>query len=255
MKGNYLFINSNPLANMVLSYGITGADFLNGIDDIPDNVLLLDNNVESANGFNSHSKFNLINGSGDVRRYILREPNRVKKFVDFESEDSLNSLNPFEIAELLYLAHMHTPMGRPYSSKLVNRYIYLSKGDGLMRTYYRKFSEFNHILEIAIKRKLREIHNSRRVFLRPLAIKDLEKSMLIDLVSKGGDGLFIDFEGLVEKHKTYPIPLRILNNPDGSSVVLKTSQVKENTRQVGTLTYNLKTSEWHLQWIDDEDLL
>ncbi|GAY74186.1 hypothetical protein [Lentilactobacillus kosonis] len=255
MKGNYLFLNSNPIANMVLSYGITGADFLNGIDDIPDNIMLLDDDVTSANGFNSHSKFNLINGSGEIRRYLLGDPHQIKKFIDYDSEDSLNSLNPFEIAELLYLGHMHTPMGRPYSSKLINRYIYLSQGDGVMRTYYRKYSEFNHILEIAIKRKLRELHNSRRVFLRPLAIKDLDKSILIDLISKGGDGLFIEFEGLVEKHKTYPIQLRMLNNPDGASVVFKTSQVKENTRIVGTLTYDLKSSEWNLNWIDDEDLL
>ncbi|WP_283679333.1 hypothetical protein [Lentilactobacillus sp. Marseille-Q4993] len=249
MKGNFLFINTNPIANMIMSSGITAADFMNGLEELPDNVILLDGNRNAANGYNSHSRFELLRGSGDLRRYLLRDPHTEKKIIDFASEESLNSLTAYEIAELLYLGHMQTPMSsRPFSSKLLNRYIYLTDGDGLLRTYYRRFSEFNHILEIAIKRKLREIHNSRRVFLRPLAIKDIDNAMLIDLITRANDGLFIVFDSVSEKHKKYPIPLRMLNNPEQLSAVIKTSRLMENTHPVGELTYDLAKSDWELEW-------
>ncbi|MEY2375911.1 hypothetical protein AB3X83_10210, partial [Lentilactobacillus buchneri] len=183
MKGNLIFINTNPISNMILSSGITAADFINGLDELPQNIILLNNDDQAANGYNSHSKFNLINGTGEIRTYLLRNPDQKKKFIDFDVEDSVNNLSPFEIAELLYLAHMGTPMGRPFSSKLNNHYIYLSQDNGTIRSYYRRFSDFNHVLEIAIKRNLRETHNTLRVFLRPLAIKDIDRSILLDLIT------------------------------------------------------------------------
>lgn len=160
----------------------------------------------------------------------------------------MNNLSPFEIAELLYLAHMGTPMGRPFSSKLDNHYIYLSQDNGTIRSYYRRFSDFNHVLEIAIKRNLRETHNTLRVFLRPLAIKDVDKSILLDLITKSNDGLFVSFDSLRERSRTYHIPLRILKDPDQVSIILRTNAVNENTVYAGDLSYNLQTSKWHLEW-------
>ncbi|MCT3554993.1 hypothetical protein EFS13_05470 [Lentilactobacillus buchneri] len=250
MKGNLIFINTNPISNMILSSGITAADFINGLDELPQNIILLNNDDQAANGYNSHSKFNLINGTGEIRTYLLRNPDQKKKFIDFDVEDSVNNLSPFEIAELLYLAHMGTPMGRPFSSKLNNHYIYLSQDNGTIRSYYRRFSDFNHVLEIAIKRNLRETHNTLRVFLSPLAIKDIDRSILLDLITKANDGLFISFDSLRERSRTYHIPLRILKDPDQVSIILPTGKVDENTVYAGDLTYNLQTSKWHLEWQD-----
>lgn len=248
MKGNFIFINTNPISNMILSSGISAADYINGLEELPDNIILLNNDDQGANGYNSHSKFNLITGSSEIKRYLLKNPNEQKKFIDFDTEDSVNNLSPYEIAELLYLAHMGTPLGRPFSSKLLNHYIYLTQNDHTTRTYYRRFSDFNHVLEIALKRNLRDTHNTLRVFLRPLAVKDVDNSILIDLITKANDGLFILFGSLHERNRTYHIPLRILKNPDQASIILRTKTVVENTNYAGDLTYNLQKSEWHLDW-------
>lgn len=248
MKGNLIFINTNPISNMILSSGITAADFINGLDELPQNIILLNNDQQAANGYNSHSKFNLIAGTGEIRTYLLKNPDQKKKFIDFDSEDSVNNLSPFEIAELLYLAHMGTPMGRPFSSKLNNHYIYLSQDNGTIRSYYRRFSDFNHVLEIAIKRNLRETHNTLRVFLRPFSIKDIDREILLDLITKSNDGLFISFGALRERTRTYHIPLRILKDPDKVSIILRTDTVDENTLYAGDLSYNLQTSKWDLKW-------
>lgn len=250
MKGNFIFINTNPISNMILSSGITAADFINGLDQLPDNIILLNNDEEDANGYNSHSKFNLIFGSSEIRQYLLKNPSGPKKFIDFDDEDSVNNLSPYEIAELLYLAHFGTPMGRPFSSKLLNHYIYLTQDDRTIRSYYRQFSDFNHVLEIAIKRNLRETHNTLRVFLRPLAIKDIDNSILIELITKANDGLFILFGSIRERNRTYHIPIRILKNPDQVSIILRTKTIIENTNYVGDLSYNLQNSTWKLEWQD-----
>ncbi len=248
MSGNFIFIDTNPISNMILSVGLTSADYVNGLNKLPENIILLNNDEESANGYNSHSKFNLLSGEGDIRRYLLKNPNASKKFIDYFNEDSLNNLTPYEIAELLYLAHMGTPMGRPFSSKLLNRYIYLSFPNEMNRTYYRRFSDFNHILDVGVKRKLREVHNALRVFLRPLVIKDIENSDLLDLVTRANDGLFISFEDIKERSRIYHIPLIILDNPDMASIVLKTDTVTESTKKVGDLQYNMRTSTWNIEW-------
>ncbi|KRM09613.1 hypothetical protein [Lentilactobacillus farraginis] len=250
MKGNFIFINTNPISNMILSSGITAADYVNGLDELPDNIILLNDDVDAANGYNSHSRFNLINGAGEIRRYLLRASLKPKKFIDFNNEDNVNSLSPFEIAELLYLGHMGTPMGRPFSSKLLNHYIYLDLENDTTRSYYRRFSDFNHVLEIAVKRHLREVHNTLRVFLRPLAIKDVDNSILIKLITQANDGLFITFGDLREKNRVYHIPLRVLKNPDQVSIILKTRAITNNTDYIGDLTYDLQRSQWQLQWQD-----
>lgn len=250
MKGNFIFFNTNPITNMILSSGITAADYINGLEELPDNIILLDNSDDVANGYNSHSKFNLVNGSGEIRRYLLRSPNVPKKFIDFNDEDSVNGLSPYEIAELLYLGHMGIPMGRPFFSKLLNHYIYIDLSDGATRTYYRRFSDFNHVLEIALKRNLRETHNTLRVFLRPLAIKDVDNKLLIKLITLANDGLFIVFDALRERNRTYHVPLRILKDPDQVSIILKTREIETNTDYIGDLTYNLQKSEWNLDLND-----
>ncbi len=248
MKGNFIFINTNPISNMILSSGITAADYINGLDELPENILLLSPDENAATGYNSHSRFSFITGAAEIRRYLLRNPAQPKKFIDFSSEDSVNGLSPYEIAELLYLGHMGIPMGRPFSSKLLNHYIYLDLSDGTTRTYYRRFSDFNHVLELAMKRKLREIHNTLRVFLRPLAIKDIDNALLIQLITRANDGLFIAFDSIRERGRIYHIPLRALKNPDQVSIILKTKEISSNTNVVGDLTYDLQRSVWQLNW-------
>lgn len=76
MKGNLIFINTNPISNMILSSGITAADFINGLDELPQNIILLNNDQQAANGYNSHSKFNLIAGTGEIRTYLLKNPDQ-----------------------------------------------------------------------------------------------------------------------------------------------------------------------------------
>ena len=248
MPGSFVFINTNPISNMVLSAGVTAADYVNGLEQIPENIVLLQDDDSAANGFNSHSRFSLINGTNDVRRYLLNKTPVPKKFTDFADEDGLNSLMAKEIAEMLYLTHMGTPINRSFSPKLLNQYVYLEQNDGTVRTYFRRFATFNHVLEISIKRNLRDSHNSRRVFLRPLAIKDIDQPILLDLITKGNDGLFILFDALNERHKIYRIPLLAPRNPEQAAMILKTQTIAENAEIIGNLMYNIQTSQWDLEW-------
>ncbi|MCY9807564.1 hypothetical protein OXT66_08455 [Lentilactobacillus senioris] len=248
MPGSFVFINTNPISNMVLSMGVTTADYVNGLEQLPENIVLLQDDENSANGYNSHSRFNLVSGANEVRHYLLAKSTDPKKFIDFNDVDGLNSLMASEIAELLYLTHMGTPMNRPFSSKLLNQYIYLEQGDGTVRSYYRRFSAFNHVLEISIKRNLRDSHNSRRVFLRPLAIKDIDRPILLDLITKGNDGLFILFDALNERRKIYRIPLLAPKDPDQAAMILRTQSITENAEIIGNLMYNIQTSQWDLEW-------
>lgn len=71
MRGNFIYINSNLVRNMVISHGINSADFVNGIDEMPDNILLLNDDRENANSINSHTRFSTITGKSAVRSFFL----------------------------------------------------------------------------------------------------------------------------------------------------------------------------------------
>ncbi|UQS85000.1 hypothetical protein MOO46_07110 [Apilactobacillus apisilvae] len=253
MRNNFIYINANLLRNMVKTYGISSADFVNGLDKLPKNIILLNDDRINANNVNIHTKFSVINGQEAIKNFLLNKQIINKKFMDFERNYDLNLLLDTEIASLLYFGHMGMPIDNPFSSKLQNKYVYVSNKNNLLTTYYRNFADFNHILNIGIKRHLRILHNSRRMFIRPLLLKNVPIDILKFIIKVSTDGIFLSFDKTNEHHHEYKIPLLIENKPQSHYIFHDNDDIYEDTIRVGYLKYNFTNSKWQLH-IDDESL-
>lgn len=252
MRGNFVYLSLEPVTNMIYSLGISPADFLNGIPAIPNQLLLL--NDESGNDveINPHTRLQTITGQTQIRRYMLAKHEYAVKWLDYAHGDDLDFLLPGEIAELLYLAHMEAHIRTPFYAKLQNDYAYLTLRDGFYKTYYRNLSDFDHVLEVSIKRHLRAMHNNRWVFARPLAISDVPHEILLQLTQGLLDGTIIAFDQLVERHRIYVIPVRAITHPERQNTWYSQEEVYADSREVASLRYDLATREWALSIHDNQ---
>jgi len=252
MRGNFVYLSLEPVTNMIYSLGISPADFLNGIPAIPNQLLLLNDDSGNDVEINPHTRLQTITGQTQIRRYMLAKHEYAVKWLDYAHGDDLDFLLPGEIAELLYLAHMETHIRTPFYAKLQNDYAYLTLRDGFYKTYYRNLSDFDHVLEVSIKRHLRAMHNNRWVFARPLAISDVPHEILLQLTQGLLDGTIIAFDQLVERHRIYVIPVRAITHPERQNTWYSQEEVYADSREVASLRYDLTTREWALSIHDNQ---
>ncbi|KRK99172.1 hypothetical protein FD04_GL002356 [Secundilactobacillus odoratitofui DSM 19909 = JCM 15043] len=246
MQGNFIYINWEQVNNLVISYGITPADFVNGVADVPQRIVLIDGQLE-GNQINNHTRFPTVTGQSSVRAFLLGKTQTPKKWLDFHENDDLDLLMPSEIAELLYMAHMGTHYHLPLYSKLQNKYAYLSVNDGFSKVYYRDMRTFNHVLDISLKRHLRLLHSNRwMMFNRPFSVSDVPNDILKQLETVFSDGIIMAFDQAVERRRQYLIPLRLQMHPERQNWWHDRMDVYETTRQVATLSYDVERKTWGL---------
>lgn len=251
MQGNFVYINWEQVNNLVISYGITPADFVNGVPDVPQRIVLIDGRLE-GNQVNSHTRFQTVNGQNSVREFLLDKSAVPKEWLDFHETDDLDLLMPSEIAELLYMAHMGTHYHLPLYSKLQNDYAYLTVNDGFTKVYYRNMRTFNHTLDISLKRHLRLLHSNRwMMFNRPFSVSDVPADIVKQLQTAFSEGLIFAFDQAVERRRNYLIPLRVQEHPERQNWWHDRMDVYETTHQVGTLSYDVEQKKWGIKITDD----
>ncbi|WP_225361582.1 hypothetical protein [Fructilactobacillus lindneri] len=258
MLSNLIYLQISSTDDFCITWGISAGDFVNGISQIPQNVILLDGHIERANSYNAHSKFSTITGRSQVKEYIIGEhKNFNDKWMDYQTKEVLDSLSDGEIADLLYFVHMGMPryQRNPFSVKLGNEIVYLGGNNGFKRIYFKNLAELDHIVKLSIKRHLRSQRNSKRIFPRPLLIKDLDNEILYDLFHLSSRGLIIPFELAREQHRRFDIPLLIVKKSQGQGKVIwgNETQLRSATDQVGTLTYNTLSNKWSIEFNEQQD--
>ena len=109
--------------------GLRFIDFINCATIPIDNILLL------KSGYSSEKRchnFELLEGQENISKLMLENIYHYGDFcfVDYAHASSVNKLNEKQIAELLYLAHMHKPLRSPFFEVLQNNFVYLAHDDG-----------------------------------------------------------------------------------------------------------------------------
>ncbi|PWF99310.1 hypothetical protein [Levilactobacillus bambusae] len=252
MRDNFIYINLEPISNMIFSFGISPADFLNGIPTVPDRVVLLRGDHRESNAMDPHTRFETVEGQPQVRAFLIGRQNVMPKWIDYSGSDDLTFLMPDEIAELLYIAHMDSHIRTPFYAKLQNEYVYLSLHDGFLKVYFRHLSYFNHVLDVSIKRHLRTIHNSRWRFGRPLAVADVPDPIILQLTRVFSDGIIIAFDRMLERNHEYQIPVLMVPNPERETSWHTQEDVYSGAKLIANLNYNQITRAWKLDVIAED---
>lgn len=251
MQGNFIYINWEQVNNLVIAYGITSADFVNGMPEVPQRIVLIDGKLE-GNQVNGHTRFQTVTGQNSVREFLLSRTDSPKMWLDYHESDDLDLMMPSEIAELLYMAHMGTHYHLPLYLKLQNAYAYLGTNTGFVKVYYRKMATFEHILDISLKRHLRLLHSNRwMMFNRPFSVSEVPKEIIQKVQTAFSEGLVFAFDQAVERRRRYLIPLRLQEHPERQNWWRDRMDVYETTRQVGTLSYDVEHKQWGIEITDE----
>ncbi len=152
---NIIYIHMNHTARYILSSGIQFPDFIKGIPDKPSNLLLLKHKFEDGY-YNMHTRLSFAT-SENVEQLLEDEVFRYEEFcwVDFSDEEDLNELTGQELAELLYLGHIKSPLRPPFYRILGNQFVYLTEEDGLFnKIYYKKWEHFFSMIGVVISHRV-----------------------------------------------------------------------------------------------------
>lgn len=132
-----IYINSDIQNHEFIYTGIVFSEFIAYIENPIQNLLLLKANYLKENIVHN---FEIVEGLAAINRFANEDIYDYGDFcfVDFE-DGTLDNLSSQQIAELLYLAHMFTPLKSPYFESLHNRFAYLAHDDGFFgKIYCRK---------------------------------------------------------------------------------------------------------------------
>ncbi|MFD1670564.1 hypothetical protein ACFQ5M_00470 [Agrilactobacillus yilanensis] len=242
MAEDYLYVHLETVTNMIVSYGIDMADFVNGFKHVPEHLLLL-SPVNPDEMIDPHTGFNVISGREDVLSYLLNRKLKAKKWIDYADTSYLEEVTPQEVAELLYLGHAYTHLSSPFYYKLGNQYVFLESMDHLTKVYYRQLDNFYQVLSNAIVRCF-EAHTFDQSFLfrrHRVQYVPLDKATIQVLRPLLIDGTLLNFTEAKRQGVFLEVPLYQLQH---RFVVNEATWVPDGDILLGYLSYNRETQHW-----------
>ncbi len=116
--------------------------------------------------------------------------------------DTLKTLTPVEVSELLYFAKLHVPIKLPFFDKLNNQFAYFAHDDGWYNAiYYRNISDYRDTLNGVIQLKISA--------LKSLEVNGLRDDLIDILIEKSKNGIVLDFDRIIvdDEDNSIEVPL------------------------------------------------
>ena len=120
----FAYIKINEDENKILTSGIEFNEFINGINEKPKNVLILDGYPINSN---RHFKLGLDYVKNcDLEEFYKEDVYSFGDFswIDFEEEENLEKVDELLLSKLLYLRHRCKPLDTCFFDNLKNQYAY-----------------------------------------------------------------------------------------------------------------------------------
>jgi len=176
-----LYMKVNPETNEIIYTGIEFAEFQQYLLHPIENMILLKGNY---GGNRQNHNFDLLEGSEEIvsltKENIYHFGNF--HFVDYAVEGAEEKLSAQQVAELLYITHMWSPLQSPFFGELKNRFVYLAHDDGwFCKLYCQDFKEFMHIFFRKITANLPMPETKKPIAVEEELLKLAISGILVDL--------------------------------------------------------------------------
>lgn len=245
-----VYINGHVNKKCFITYGIEFKEFYHSLPTPLANILLLKHGFEDSDyHYQTHMDY-----VEEEQIHLLAEDNVYNYgdfcWIDFEDISSLDLLEPQDIAALLYLGHLKKPLNSPFNNKLGNQFVYLAHDDGFYnKIYFRDVYDMKHILSRIIPLKMSAIKQKRFVFRRKkLEYPILPLVLANTLLTLTNDGLFIDFEHMVQSRRDIKIPLYTIGDFDDMNEMYNDRfEHKEMSKLQAHLVLTHKELEWSIE--------
>lgn len=248
MATEYIYVHLDSVTNHVLSKGMDMSNFQRSLKQTPRNILLLDAK-KGVGEFESHTGFRVIRGRENVHRHFdeaSKSPEKMNKWIDFESLELLRQLTPVEISELLYIAHAHTHLHSPFYYKLQNNFIYLTLPDAMTKVYYRYLDQYFTLLSFSLTEAFTAKVNERRSFFqKPKEINAIPAEIVKELVPYLKEGALFSLKQLEVDGDCYNIPVFLVE--DRLREVTKPFSERD---RMATVCYNCANGVWSIHEVE-----
>ena len=196
-----IYVSGEHQTNCFCSYGIEFHEFMNSVNNRPENLLLLKHNFANAK-WNQHSRFDYVTQK-EINELIEDNVYGYGDFcwVDFASEEDLDALSNIQIAELLFFGHL----GMPLYNLPKTRFSYFAHDDGWFnKLYVTDLYDYEIILARVITLKLHKL-TGRNFY-------DIPKEISSVLLECTSDGLFIDLSRIIKSKTELKIPITAIGH-------------------------------------------
>lgn len=242
-----IYVHLNTAHQYAISYGIDFHDFVRGLSQELNHLLLLKHEYSKAD-FNMHTRFNYVDAT-EISN-LLKEP--IAEYgdfcwLDFDDIEGLNELEGREIAELLYLGHCKHHLKAPFYSKLNNRYAYLSEEDEWFnKTYYRYLADFYFMLGQVISFKLGFFRNEKTFFAlrKGVSFPGVPNEMVASFKDKMKEGLVISLAKTSQSRTKVEVPVWVVGDFINMDEVFDEYTNRCSQPPDGHFEFDKKTREW-----------
>lgn len=196
-----IYVSSENQNNCFYSYGIEFNEFMNCVQNRPENLLLLKHNFDNAL-WNQHSRFEYVTKQ-EINELIEDYVYGYGDFcwVDFSNEEELDALSSTQIAELLFFSHL----ARPLHSLPKLRFAYYAHDDGWFnKLYVTNQPDYEILLSKVIIYKIQKLTGRK--------LENIPKEISSVLLESTRDGLFIDFSKIMKNSNELKIPIAAIGH-------------------------------------------
>ncbi|MGG3574042.1 hypothetical protein ABES25_15935 [Bacillus gobiensis] len=236
------YLNAFPEENKIIYYGMELREFLNCTPIELNNLLLL-NAEYYGRGFSSHTKLEVVD-SEEMEHFSQEDVYSYGNFcwIDYNQKENIEKLEPPEIAEMLYLGHMLSPVNSPFFEKLDNRYTYLAHDDGWYCKLYCKY--YDDLKEIITNKIIGMASTSKRRKIYPFSEELKEKLLTLAI-----DGLIIDFSNTQKYERSIEIPIHTIGKFDNMDEMYNGLR-----RHIGRSNYSASLVHKNKKWVIDYEI-
>jgi hypothetical protein len=181
------YINGNISKGEFNYYGMEFSEFIQYSPKTINNLLLLAHNYHRAE-YCSRYYLDIVEGQRAIELMAKDDIYTYGDFcfVDYDQHSDIENLSPTEVASLLYLSHMKSPLDSAFFNVLKNNYAYLAHDDGwFCRLHCKDATDFSDIIgnkiTDAVKDEGNFIPNPLSSELKSQLLQMTENGLLIDL--------------------------------------------------------------------------
>jgi len=196
-----IYVRNEHQSNCFFSHGIEFHEFMNCVQNRPENILLLKHKFENPK-WNQHSRFDYVTQQ-EIKELIEDYVYGYGDFcwVDFSNEKDLDTLSDDEIAELLFFSHL----ARPLQSIPKLRFAYYAHDDGWFnKLYVAQIQDYEMLLSHVIIMKLHRLTGRK--------LENIPKEISALLLKATSTGLFIDLSKIVSNSVECKIPIAAIGH-------------------------------------------
>ncbi|MHC9537394.1 hypothetical protein ACVQ8P_06350 [Dellaglioa sp. BT-FLS60] len=247
MRDNLVYIHIETVSHLILSYGISRADFITSIPKLPTNILSL-NPVDYENEIDIATGFNTVTGEEDIARYLNKGTVGVKQnWIDFDSQDDLELITPREISEFLYLGHAFSHIQSPFYYKLQNDYVFLTLPNDALKIYYRYLNQFYNVFSKSVIRHVNRSYREKNGLFRrrPMTLKKVSKHIIEELMPLFIEGVALDFSVMTVNNTKISVPIYVMIDNVYQMKWHEPTLVTEGSKLVASLDYYFVDQSWH----------